>query len=282
MSETKRTIGELISEFAAVAIIIIFGDGAAAMYSLYDPSPYKTAYWGVCIVWGLAVTVAIYCTAAISGTHANPAVTLSLALFREFPWKKVLPYGVAQIAGGCFGALVVYAMFAPVIDHYNLTHHLTRAGDGGSAGVFFTHPGAYITVAHAFLDETILTALLVFGIFAITCRYNTQAPQANSGALIIGLLVAIIGGSAGYLDAWAINPARDFGPRLFCFFAGWGASAIPAPGQYWFVPIVAPLLGGIIGGGAYHYGIRPFMPQYATRLPGESDPVIVTEDARQT
>lgn len=273
MSEKKRLFGELVAEFVAVAIIILFGDGVASMYTLYDPSPYKTAYWGVCIVWGLGVTVAIYCTGAISGTHANPGVTIALALFRGFSWKKVIPYSVAQVAGGVFGAILVYALFQPVIDHYNMAHHLTRAGDGGASGVFFTHPGDYVTVGHAFLDETILTAMLVFGIFGITCQFNTLAPQANSGALMIGLLVACIGASAGYLDAWAINPARDFGPRLFCFFAGWGTSAIPAPGNYWYVPIVAPILGAVIGGGAYHYGLRPYMPRFITIRDADGDQV---------
>jgi glycerol uptake facilitator protein len=113
---------------------------------------------------------------------------------------------------------------------------------------------------HALLDETILTALLLFGIFAITEKYNEQAPGANSGALIIGFLVATIGASMGYLEAWALNPARDFGPRLFCFFAGWGAAALPSPDHYWWIPIAGPLLGGVLGGGAYQLLIHPFLP----------------------
>ena len=255
----KAFVGELISEAVAVCIIIAIGDSVAAMYSLYDPSPYQQAYWGVCIVWGLAVTIAIYCTASISGCHANPAVTLALAVFRKFSWRKVLPYCAAQIVGGFSGAAVVYALFVPVIDNFNASHHLTRAA-GGAAGVFFTHPGLAITPAHAFTDQIILTAILIFGIFAITERYNEQAPGANSGALMIGFLVAIIGGSAGYLEAWAINPARDFGPRLFCFFTGWGTSALPSPNNYWWIPIIAPLIGGVVGGGAYQVLIHQFLP----------------------
>src|SRR3954470_1938721 len=100
MSDRKILLGELIAEAMAVFIIIVIGDSAAAMYTLYDPSPYKQAYWGVCITWGLAVTLAIYVTGAVSGTHANPAVTLTLAVFRGFSWKKVIPYWAAQIFGG--------------------------------------------------------------------------------------------------------------------------------------------------------------------------------------
>lgn len=255
----RQFLGELISEAIAVLIIIAFGDSVACMYTLYDPSPYLNAYWGVCMAWGLGVTVAIYVTGSVSGTHANPAVTLALALFRGFSWKKVVPYWVAQVVGGFVGAAIVYALFQPVINHFNETHQLTRAA-GGAAGVFFTHPGLAITPAHALLDEVILTAFLIFGIFAITEQFNEAAPMANSGALIIGLLVATIGASMGYLEAWAINPARDFGPRLFAFVAGWGDSAIPGPDHYWWIPIVGPLIGGVVGAAAYQWLIYPFLP----------------------
>ena len=255
----KEFLGELIAEAVAVFLIIALGDSVAAMYSLYDPSPYQQAYWGVCIAWGLAVTIAIYSTASVSGCHANPAVTLALAAFRGFSWRKVVPYCVAQVLGGFLGAAVVYQLFSPVINAFNTAHNMTRAA-GGAAGVFFTHPGTNITPMHAFGDEIILTAILVFGIFAITEQYNEQAPGANSGALIIGFLVATIGASMGYLEAWALNPARDLGPRLFSFVAGWGPAAFPSPGNYWWVPIVAPLLGGVVGGGAYQVLIHQFLP----------------------
>jgi len=258
-SPRRESMGEVISEAVAMFIIIAFGDSVAAMYVLYDPSPYQNAYWGLCVVWGLAVTIAIYATGSVSGCHANPAVTLALALYRKFSWKKVLPYCAAQTVGAFLGAVVVFVLFGPVINHFNAAHQLTRAG-GGATGVFFTHPGLAVTAMHALLDEIILTAFLIFGIFAVTEQYNEQAPGANFGAVIIGLIVAVIGASMGYLEAWAINPARDFGPRLFCFFAGWGSSALPSPDQYWWVPIVGPLLGGVLGGAAYQLLIHPFLP----------------------
>jgi glycerol uptake facilitator protein len=256
---TKLFAGQLISEAMAMFLILAFGDSVAAMNVLYSPSPYQQAYWGVCIAWGLAVTIAIYTTASVSGCHGNPAVTLSLAIYRGFSWRKVVPYWLAQIVGGFLGAAIVYALFSPVIDHYNTVNQLARAS-GGAAGVFFTHPGLAITPMHAFGDEIILTAFLIFGIFAVTEQYNEMAPGANGGALIIGLLVALIGASMGYLEAWALNPARDFGPRLFCFLAGWGSAAFPSPDNYWWIPIVAPLIGAVVGGGAYQLLIHPFLP----------------------
>jgi glycerol uptake facilitator protein len=273
----RQFLGELISEMVAVFIIIAFGDSVAAMYVLYDPSPYVNAYWGVAMSWGLGVTLAIYVTGSISGTHANPAVTLALVLYRGFPIKKMLPYWAAQVLGGILGAVLVYILYGPIIDHFNTAHHLSRA-DGGAAGVFFTHPGLAVTPMHAFVDEIILTALLLFGIFAITEQYNEMAPKANSGALMIGFLVAIIGSSMGYLEAWAINPARDFGPRLFAYFAGWGESALPAPQNYWWVPVIGPLVGGIIGGGAYQMLIHPFLP---ARLKAQQAQEIARQQQRQ-
>jgi glycerol uptake facilitator protein len=256
---SRQLLGELISEAVAIFIIIAFGDSVACMYVLYDPSPYQNAYWGVCISWGLGVTIAIYVTGSVSGTHANPAVTLALAVFRGFPIKKVVPYWAAQVFGAFVGAVIVYALFQPVIDNYNQVHNLTRA-TGGGAGVLFTHPGLAITPMHALFDQIILTAFLLLGIFAITEQYNEMAPGANSGALMIGLLVAAIGASMGYLEAWAINPARDLGPRIFAYFAGWGSSAFPSPGNYWWIPIVGPLIGGVVGAGFYQLLIHPFLP----------------------
>lgn len=251
--------GELISELLAVAIIITLGDSAAAMLILYDPSPYATAYWGICIAWGLAVTIAIYVTGAVSGTHANPAVTLALTLFRDFPAHKAVPYIVAQIAGAMIGAALVHQMFGPVIDAFNAAHGLTR-GTGGAAGVFFTAPGLHISPLHAFWDEVILTGILLLGIFAITDEFNTSAPMANASALIIGLLVACIGAAAGNLEGWPLNPARDFGPRLYCWIMGWGQSALPGPDNYWWVPIAGPLVGGIAGAAVYQYLVKPYLP----------------------
>src|SRR5277367_1890372 len=106
----KAFLGELIAEAVAMFIIIAIGDSVAAMYTLYDPSPYQQAYWGVCITWGLAVTIAIYATASVSGCHGNPAVTLSLAVYRGFSWRKVVPYWLAQIVGAFLGAAVVYVL----------------------------------------------------------------------------------------------------------------------------------------------------------------------------
>jgi glycerol uptake facilitator protein len=195
----------------------------------------------------------------VSGCHANPAITLALAIFRGFSWWKLAPYWAAQVFGAIVGAALVYVLYAPIIAHFEVLHHVTRGLDEGAGHVFFTGPAAFITVLHAFVDEIILTALLMVGIFAITDQYNTVAPMANLGAVFIGLLFSMIGAAMGYLEGWPLNPARDFGPRLFCYVMGWGPQALPAPGHYWWVPIAGPLIGGVIGGGLYHVLVRPFL-----------------------
>lgn len=202
-------------------------------------------------------------TANVSGTHANPAVTLALALYRGFAWKKVPLYWAAQLLGAFLGAILVYTLFQPVIDAYNQTHRLTRL-QGGAGGVFFTSPGYMITPIRAFFNEIILTAILLLGIFAITEEFNEMAPGANAGAFMIGMLIAAIGASAGYLEGWPLNPARDFGPRLFAYFAGWGEAALPAPHGYWWVPIAGPMIGGVIGAGIYQYLVWPYLPRNRT------------------
>src|SRR5271168_3759628 len=234
---TKRQLlGELIAEAIAVLIIIAFGDSVACMYVLYDPSPYLNAYWGVCMSWGMAVTLAIYVTSSISGTHANPAVTLALAVFRGFSWKKVLPYSIAQTVGAFAAAALVYWNYLPAFRQSDpqLDH---------TAGVFTTFPTFPAILQAGFLDQFIGTGLLLLLIFAITDEFNAP-PGANLAPLMIGLVVVAIGMSFGGMHGYAINPARDFGPRLFTAMAGFKNNGLTDGPRVFWVPIVGPLLGG--------------------------------------
>ncbi|CEE23149.1 membrane hypothetical protein [Xanthomonas citri pv. citri] len=226
---SRQLVGELISEAVAMFIIIALGDSVAAMYILYDPSPYQNAYWGVCIAWGLAVTLAIYVTGSVSGTYANPAVTLALALFRGFSWKKVLPYWVAQVIGAFLGAAIVYQLYGPVIDHFNQLHQLTREA-GGAAGVFFTAPGLAVTPMHALVDQIIITAFLIFGIFAITEQFNEAAPTANSGVddRLVGRHAGRVDGLSGSLGD---EPGTRFRPAPVRVLRRLGRGRLAGQGQ---------------------------------------------------
>jgi len=210
-------------------------------------------YTNITIGWGLAVTFGVYTAGKISGAHLNPAVTLAFAAFRGFPWTKVGPYCLAQIAGAFAGAATVFLNYRAAFERVDPTLEKT-------AGVFTTFPAFPQWPATGFLDQVLGTAILLFLVFAITDDRN-QPPAANLIPLMIGLIVVAIGISFGGLHGYAINPARDFGPRLFTVLAGFRNNGLTdGTGAFW-VPIVAPLLGGIVGGGLYDLCIRRFLPR---------------------
>lgn len=278
--------GEYLAEIIGTAFLLMVGDGVAAMAVAYNS--FSGDYWGICILWGLGVTMAVYLVGAISGAHLNPAVTIGFAIYGGFSWKKVPGFIVSQVVGAFIGAALTYQLFSPAIDAFNAAQHTTRSAAGGlaSSGIFFTHPNTGITTGHAFIDQIILTATLVIGILAISDAFNSNRPGANMAPFIVGLLVAMVGGFGGQLEAWAINPARDLGPRIFGYFAGWGHNAFPGPNGYWWVPIVAPIIGAVIAGAVYNFLLRPSMPenparQKAAGILKKAEPVAVQESVAQ-
>jgi glycerol uptake facilitator protein len=212
--------------------------------------------------WGLAVTLAVYVAGGVSGAHLNPAVTLANALRRGFPWAKVLPYCAAQLLGAFVGAAIVYFNYKSSIDSYNTAHHIADRGSADGAttfSIFATFPAPYFhNWWGPFLDEVIGTALLVGVIFALTDNRN-QPPLGNLAPFIVGLIVLAIGISFGANSGYAINPARDLGPRILTWLAGWGHNAFPGAGDvgsYFWIPIVAPLVGGVLGAVIYDFFVR--------------------------
>jgi glycerol uptake facilitator protein len=210
--------------------------------------------WG----WAFAVAFAVWVAGGVSGAHINPAVTLAFAVRRKFPWAKVLPYWGAQIVGCFVGAALVYLVYHYAIDAYNLAAHTPKSSGQALASysIFATFPAPYFdgSIVGPLVDQIVGTGFLLLFVVAVIDVRNT-AVGSNLGPLIIGFVVAAIGMSFGANAGYAINPARDFGPRLFAFFAGWGDVALPgsysAPGfsfgWYFWIPIVGPLIGGVIG-----------------------------------
>lgn len=248
------TLGECIGEFFGTMVLILFGDGCVATFALFTnigtgnaASPFANEWIVIILGWGLAVMLGIYVCGAISGAHLNPAVTLGLAVRGKLSWGKVVPYWVAQILGAFVAALLLYFVYQGAIQHaMNVSHTdvLTAAG-----GVFYTSPKSFVGTFGAFGDEFIGTALLVGLIFAIVDGRN-QPVQANLNPLIIGFLIVAIGASFGLNTGYAINPARDFGPRLWMAFVSGGGS-FAANNYYFWIPIVAPLAGGVVGAFIY-------------------------------
>ena len=255
MNSKPSLAAELVAEFLGTFILMLFGNGVVAMVVLFPTNnPGETIHGGftnITLGWGLAVTMGIYIAGKISGAHLNPAVTLSLAVFRKFPWAKVLPYSIIQTAGAFCAAALVYWNYLPAF--HQVDPQLEK-----TAGVFTTFPAFPGLPQAGFLDQLVGTGLLVLLVLAITDEFNAP-PGANLAPLMIGLVVVAIGMSFGGMHGYPINPARDFGPRLFTAFAGFKNNGLTDGSYVWWIPIVAPLLGGLIGAGVYDFGIRRFL-----------------------
>src|SRR3984893_4779212 len=255
MDKKQPLAAELSAEFIGTLMLILFGNGVVAMVVLFGTGMageiVNGGYTNITLGWGLGVVMGVYVAGRISGAHLNPAVTIPHAVFRGVSWAKVLPYIVAQISGAFLAAAVVYWNYLPAFHKVDpqLEH---------TAGVITTFPSFRMQPMAGLLDQMIGTALLLLLILAITDELN-QPPGANLTPLIIGLVVVAIGISFGGMHGYAINPARDFGPRLFTVVAGFKNNGITDGSRIWWVPVVAPLLGGIAGAALYDFGIRQFL-----------------------
>jgi glycerol uptake facilitator protein len=259
MTPGKPTLlGELLAEFFGTLVLITLGNGVVAMVVLFaDPqhpeAVVKGGYTNITLGWGLAVLMGLCVAGRVSGGHLNPAVTLALAVFRGFPWRKVLPYSAAQLAGAFAGAALVYLNYLPAFRQYDPDLSKT-------ATVFATAPAFPGAWAHGLLDQVVGTALLVGLVLAIGEPKN-QFTSPPLQPLMVALVVVAIGVSWGGMHGYAINPARDLGPRLFTLAAGFRNTGF-ADGVF-LVPIVGPLLGGLLGALVYDRLIRPFVPSAA-------------------
>jgi glycerol uptake facilitator protein len=253
---TPTLSGEFAAEFFGTFILILFGVGVVAQVVAGELGDHDSIAWA----WGLGVMLGIYAAGRISGAHINPAVTIALAIYQGFPWRKVAPYCLAQTLGAFAAALLVRWNYTEAIARVDPDHTIA------TQGIFSTLPGngtLPVSAMGGLRDQIIGTAILVFLVFAITDTRNS-APLANLAPLIIGLLIVAIGMAWGTNAGYAINPARDFGPRLASFITGYGGAwRDQYGGLYWWIPIVGPIVGGAIGGGLYKLGLQRFLPQAA-------------------
>src|SRR3954462_8888332 len=242
----KGLAREMLAEFFGTFILIVFGVGVVAQVVL--SKRLAGDFFSINIAWGLAVTMGCYVSAGVTGAHLNPAVTLALAVHRKLPWNKVLPYTVAQLAGAVAASIVVFATYHEALNAFDGGVRQVL-GAQGTAGIWATYPQPFLSVfPGGFIDQVVGTALLVAVIFGITDSRNSPAP-AGLAPVVVGLLVVLIGATFGFNSGYAINPARDLGPRLFTFVGGWGGDVFRAGNGWWWVPIVAPCIGGGSGGG---------------------------------
>lgn len=263
----QSVLGELVAEFLGTFVLICFGTGvvAVSVAALNQSGRGKVAFEAsgdwllISFGWGFAVMFGAWVAGGVSGAHLNPAVTLAQALRRGFPWRKVPTYWAAQVLGALAGAALVYANYHTAIAALEHAMKIDRGSTASAAtvSIFTTTPASYFGGwTGPLLDQVIGTGLLVLVIFALTDERN-QPVRANVAPLAIGFLVVAIGMSFGPNAGYAINPARDFGPRLLAWFAGWGKVALPGNygnvNGYLWIPIVGPLLGGAIGAYVYDF-----------------------------
>src|SRR6267142_3810131 len=240
---SREVFREMLAEFLGTFVLIVFGVGVVAQVVLSKGAAGNSL--SINIAWGLAVTMGCYVCAGVTGAHLNPAVTMALAIHRGFPWRKVVPYSIAQIAGAFVASAVVFITYHDALNAFDGGVRQVL-GAQGTAGIWATYPQPFLsTFPGGFIDQVVGTALLVAVILGITDTRNSP-PPAGLAPVVVGLLVLLIGATFGFTSGYAINPARDFGPRLFTFAAGWGSEVFRAGNNWWWVPIVAPCVGGVM------------------------------------
>lgn len=256
--------GQCVAEFLGTALMIFFGTGCVAALKVAGAT---FGQWEISIIWGLAVAMAIYLSAGVSGAHLNPAVSIALSLFAGFEKRKLPFYIAAQVAGAFFGAGLVYLLYSSLFFEFEQTHQMIRGSLASLdlASAFSTYPNPAISEGQAGLVEAVITAILMCVIMSLNDDKN-GLPRGALAPLLVGLLVALIGASTGPLTGFAMNPARDFGPKLMTFLAGWdelaftGGRDIP----YFLIPIFAPILGACIGAAGYRALIARHLPSAET------------------
>ncbi|XP_067832134.1 aquaporin-3-like [Heptranchias perlo] len=243
----NHLVRECLAEFLGVCILILFGCGAVAQ--MVTSHRTRGKFLSVNLGFGLGATFGTYIAGGISGAHLNPAVSFCLCLLGRFQWKKLPFYMIFQTFGGFVGAAIVYGVHHDgILAVDNGT--LSVTGPRATAFIFGTYPAPYLTLPNGFIDQLIGTGTLLLCILAVGDCQNHGAPKPLQ-PIFIGLSVVAIGMSMGSNSGYAINPARDFGPRLLTLAAGWGTEVFTAGGGWWWIPIVAPMVGAVLGSLVY-------------------------------
>jgi glycerol uptake facilitator protein len=279
-SPAPRLAACVVAETVGTFLLIFFGLGAVHVAVLTGD---LAGLWQVGIVWGASIMLAIYAVGAVSGAHINPAITVAMATWGLFPWGRVLPYIASQLLGATLAAALLFGLFQGFLTAKEEAKGVKR-GEPGSIvtamcyGEYFPNPGpmaggtatysidehrrldARVSELAACLAEVLGTAILGMMVVAVTEERNPLGPQ-RLAPVFIGLTVTALICVIAPLTQACFNPARDFGPRLFAYFAGWGDVALPGPRPTGFltVYILSPLVGGVLGVGFYR---KVFLPVF--------------------
>lgn len=263
----SEVVRAMLAEFLGTFVLMVFGTASVAQMKL-DPSN-SGSVLSINFSWGFAVMLGVFVSGGISGGHLNPAVSVALATTGSFPWIRVAPYLIAQYLGSFMGSATTYWIYLDAISKFDRDN--PNAAFTSTAGIFTTFPQDYLTLQGGFADQVVGTALLLLGVMAITDPRNMESPK-HFVAFGVGCLVMTIGMTFGLNCGYAINPARDLSPRILTYIAGWGSQVFTYGENFWWIPIVGPHLGAIVGVWIYKLLVSVHWPP-----PPEEDKVTKVE-----
>ncbi|XP_021424344.2 aquaporin-7 [Oncorhynchus mykiss] len=236
-----------LAESLSTYVMMVFGLGSVAQ--VVTGRGAFGEYLSVNLGFGLGVAMGMHIGGRVSGAHMNAAVSFSMCLFGRLGWRMLPVYILCQLIGSFLAAGTIYSLYYDAIYHY-CGGNLTVSGPKATAGIFATYPAPYLSLPAGFLDQVIGTAMLLLCLMALSDQRNQPAPS-GSEPIAVGLLVLLIGVSLGSNSGYAINPSRDLGPRIFTAIAGWGPEVFRAGNGWWWVPVLAPMVGGVTGASIY-------------------------------
>lgn len=250
---TRQILGELLGTF----VLLLFGCAAAAQVKTSRET--KGQYLSANLAFSVGVMSAMYLSRAVSGAHLNPAVSLSFCVLGDLPWSKLLPYSLAQVLGAYFASGLVYLIYYDAIMEFS-GGVLTVFGPNETASIFATYPTGVVSMQTNFLDQVVGTAMLMLCILPLNDKRNAPAPEALLPPIVATVVLGISVSMSANCGA-AINPARDLGPRLFTLTAGWGMEVFTCYDYFFWIPIVAPMVGGVVGSIIYLIFIQWHLPE---------------------
>lgn len=272
----KEMVREFLAELMSTFVMMVFGLGSVAHMVLGGKFG---SFLGVNLGFGFGVAIGVHVAGNISGAHMNAAVTFTNCALGNLSWKKFPVYVLGQFVGSFLAAASIYGVFYAAIMDYS-GGQLTVAGPVATANIFATYLPEYMPLWMGFLDEVFITGMLQLCLFAITDKRNNPALPGTQ-AVVIGILVVIIGVSLGMNTGYAINPSRDLPPRFFTFVAGWGTEVFRVK-NWWWVPVVAPLLGAYLGGIIYVVFVGSTIPRELVEYEDHRTPVLPKTMPHQT
>uniref|UniRef100_UPI00398EC12B aquaporin-9b n=1 Tax=Pristiophorus japonicus TaxID=55135 RepID=UPI00398EC12B len=244
---TNNWIKEGLAELLGTFILILFGCGSLAQSILSRGVSGNLLTSSIAFPFG--ITIAVYATIGVSGGHLNPAISLSMCVLGRLQWLKLPIYCVAQLVGAFVGSAAVFGLYYDAFMAFD-GGNLAVTGQNATAQIFSSYPAPHLSFANGFADQIVGTAALLLSLLAILDSKNDSVPKGLE-PVVIGLIIMVIGFSMSYNCGGPINPARDLGPRLFTAVAGWGFEVFRAGNGWWWVPVIAPMIGGVLGTSIY-------------------------------